>query len=210
MLPASDLTEILTNLAALKLQPNTVSQILAAVLAPLMRSSGSPELEDLQGDPKRPHKRVRAGRPRSRGASRRRKYQRRAPMEARDRAIAAFRANPDATPTEIAKIGKVSRSTAVNARKDLAAEARKDARRKSRESKPSKTAHEPKTDRRQRAQQFLLNELAHGPKRVSDVEEAAAKAHVELHVLEQARADLGILTTRATGGAQAVQWALPG
>jgi len=34
MLPASDLTEILTNLSALNLQPNTAAQILAAVLAP--------------------------------------------------------------------------------------------------------------------------------------------------------------------------------
>ena len=38
MLPASDLTEILTNLAALNLQPNNAAQILAAVLAPLPRS----------------------------------------------------------------------------------------------------------------------------------------------------------------------------
>jgi len=38
MLPASDLTEILANLAALNLQPNTAAQILAAVLAPLLRS----------------------------------------------------------------------------------------------------------------------------------------------------------------------------
>jgi len=46
---------------------------------------------------------------------------------------------------------------------------------------------------------------------VSDVEEAAEKAHVDAHSLEQARAELGIVTTRAnTGGAQAVQWSLPG
>ena len=41
MLPASDLAEILTNLtnlSALNLQPNTAAQILAAVLAPLLRS----------------------------------------------------------------------------------------------------------------------------------------------------------------------------
>ena len=43
------------------------------------------------------------------------------------------------------------------------------------------------------------------------VEEAAAKAHVDPQTLEQARADLGIVTSRAnTGGAQAVQWSLPG
>lgn len=39
MLPASNLTEILANLSALKLQPNTAAQILAAVFAPLLRSS---------------------------------------------------------------------------------------------------------------------------------------------------------------------------
>jgi len=36
---------------------------------------------------------------------------------------------------------------------------------------------------------------------VSDVEEAAAKAHVDPQTLAQARADLGIIATRAnTGG----------
>jgi hypothetical protein len=39
MLPASDLSEILTNLSALNLQSNTAAQILAAVLAPLLHSS---------------------------------------------------------------------------------------------------------------------------------------------------------------------------
>lgn len=37
MLPASDLSEIITNLAALNLQPNTTAQIPAAVPAPLLR-----------------------------------------------------------------------------------------------------------------------------------------------------------------------------
>jgi hypothetical protein len=37
------------------------------------------------------------------------------------------------------------------------------------------------------AQQFLRDELADGPKRVSDVEDAAEKAHVDLQTLEQAR-----------------------
>jgi hypothetical protein len=79
----------------------------------------------------------------------------------------------------------------VNAGKDLAKEARKQARRK------SKTA--PPPDRRQRAQRFLRDALADGPKCVSDLEE------------HQARADLGIVTSRAnTGGAHAVQWSLPG
>jgi hypothetical protein len=68
-----------------------------------------------------------------------------------------------------------------------------------------------KTDRRARAQQFLKDELARGPKKVTDVEEAAAKAHVDPQTLDQARGDLGIVTTRAnTGGVQAVQWSLPG
>jgi len=38
MLPASDLAEILTNLAALNLQPNIVAAVLGAVLAPLLRT----------------------------------------------------------------------------------------------------------------------------------------------------------------------------
>jgi hypothetical protein len=38
MLPASDLADILTNLSALNLQPTTAAQILAAVLAPLVRA----------------------------------------------------------------------------------------------------------------------------------------------------------------------------
>src|SRR5215831_10410482 len=39
MLPASDIAEILTNLSALNLQPTATAQILAAVLAPLLRST---------------------------------------------------------------------------------------------------------------------------------------------------------------------------
>ena len=38
MLPAADLSEILTNLAALNLQPNTAAAVLGAVLAPLLRA----------------------------------------------------------------------------------------------------------------------------------------------------------------------------
>jgi hypothetical protein len=50
-----------------------------------------------------------------------------------------------------------------------------------------------------------------GPQRVSDIEEQAAKAHLDVQVLEEARRDLGLVTSRAnTGGAQAVQWSLPG
>ena len=44
MLPADVIAEIVANLAALNLQPNTAAQILAAVLAPLLRNSG-PDLE---------------------------------------------------------------------------------------------------------------------------------------------------------------------
>src|SRR5947209_15870656 len=106
---------------------------------------------------------------------------------ARASAPAPLKANPDASLTAVAKAAGVSRSTVVKARDELAAEART-----SREA--PKTAKP--TERRQRAQQFLKDALAHGPKRVSDVEEAAAKAHVEPHALEQARADLGVVTSR--------------
>jgi len=87
----------------------------------------------------------------------------------RGRARAALKAHPDATVSAVAKLAKCSRATVIAARGELAAEAR----RMSRET--SNTANQP-TERRQRAQKFLKDALAHGPKRVSDVEEAAAKA----------------------------------
>jgi len=204
MLPAADLTEILTNLAALNLQPNTAAQILAAVLAPLLRA-GDPVPGGLLTADKPSPKRRAAPHRRGRGSRRKRKYQRHAPSEARDRALAALKANPGATPTEIAKIAKVSRSTAVHARHEIEKEARKAARKSRATSTPAKP------DRRQRAQQFLREQLARGPKPASVVEDAAAKAHIDEQALGQARADLGIVTSRAnTGGPQAVQWSLPG
>jgi len=125
----------------------------------------------------------------------------RRPTEVRERARAALKANPGASLTVVAKLAKCSRGTVKQARADLAKEGHKP---------PPKPA-KPLTEGRARAQRFLRDELAHGPKTVSAVEEAATKAHVELHVLEQARADLGIVTSRAnTGGAHAVQWSLPG
>jgi hypothetical protein len=45
----------------------------------------------------------------------------------------------------------------------------------------------PKTERRERAQRFLKDALAHGPKQVSTIEEAAVRAHVDPQALEQAR-----------------------
>jgi hypothetical protein len=205
MLPASDLTEILTNLAALQLAPDTAAAVLGAVLAPLLRSEIDP-VPNL-----RPIRRKRAG-PRSskrlRGAPRKRRYRRHVPSKARDRALAALKANPDATPTEIAKIAEVSRSTVVNAREDLAKETRKQARKAARAT--SSTA-KPPSDHRQRAQQFLKDTLARGPKLAADVEDAAEKAHVGLTALDQARAELGVVTSRSNaGGVQAVQWSLPG
>ena len=65
MLPAADLAEILTNPAALNLQPTTAAQILAAVFAPLLRSSGDPELGDLRIQKRRYNAPV--GRDRERG-----------------------------------------------------------------------------------------------------------------------------------------------
>jgi hypothetical protein len=201
MLPASDLTEILANLAALNLQPSTAAAVLGA-LAPLLRTAETPPAV-LESRPSR--RRPRSSK-RSRGTRRKRKYHCHAPSEARDRALAALRANPDATPTEIVKIAKVSRSTVVHAREALDAEARKAARKAAREtSKPAKS-----TDRRERAQQFLREQLAHGPKPASVVEDAAAKAHVDPVALSQARADLSVVVSRANTGAHAVQWSLPG
>ena len=212
MLPASDLSEILTNLSALNLQPTAAAQILAAVLAPLLRNSGP----DVDPDLELKTRKTRAGRPRGRPqrriSRRQKKAKRRAarPTEARARAIAAFRDNPNATLAHITKIAKCGFGTAVNARKDLAAEERKAARRKPRETMPSTPSGGAKTDRRERAQRFLKDELARGPKKVTDVEDAAARAHVDPQTLDQARADLGIVTSRSNaGGVQAVQWSLP-
>jgi len=218
VLPADSLTEILTNLSALNLQPKTAAQILAAVLAPLLRNSGAP---DLDPDLELKTRKLRGGRPRGRprravrskprGSRPKRKYRRHVPSAARERAIAALRANPDATLAHVAKIAKCGFGTAVNARKDLAAEERKAARRKPRETMPSTPSGGAKTDRRERSQRFLKDELARGPKKVTDVEDAAARAHVDPQTLDQARADLGIVTSRSNaGGVQAVQWSLPG
>jgi len=104
----------------------------------------------------------------------------------------------------------VSHGTAINARKDLAAEARKAARKETRKSSREKSKAA-KPERRERAERFLRDALAHGAKPVNDLEEAAEKAHIDPHTLGQARAELGVVTSRAnTGGAQAVQWSLPG
>src|SRR5215472_663542 len=43
MLPAADLSEILTNLSVLNLQPNIAAAVLGAVFAPLLRSSEVPQ-----------------------------------------------------------------------------------------------------------------------------------------------------------------------
>ena len=126
MLPASDLTEIVTNLVGLQLAPDTTAAVLGAVLAPLLRSSEMPAQAGFEpsSKPSRRPRSTKRRRPRK-AARRKRKYQRKAPTEARDRALAALRANPDATPTQIAKIAKVSRSTAANAAREFAKEARK-------------------------------------------------------------------------------------
>jgi len=209
MLPV--LAEIVSNVVGLQLAPDTTAAILGAVLAPLLRSG--PDVDPASEDPTK-IRRKRAGRPRLklRGAvhRRRKKSKRRAsrPTEARDRALAAIRDNPDATVARIAKLAKCCPSTAVNARKDLAAEARRQARKAARDTaEPAKLPSE----RRQRAQRFLKDALAQGPKPASAVEEAAAKAHIGGTALDQARAELGIVTSWANaGGVQAVQWSLPG
>jgi hypothetical protein len=62
-----------------------------------------------------------------------------------------------------------------------------------------------------RAQRFLRDTLARGPKPVTDVEAAAEKAHVDPQTLAQARGDLGIVTSRGNAGnTLSVQWSLPG
>jgi hypothetical protein len=98
----------------------------------------------------------------------------------------------------------------------IAAAARKEARKAARKAKSAATTSitptmAKQTERRERAQRFLKDALAHGPMQVSDIEDAAEKAHVDLTALEQARADLGVVVGRSNaGGVQAVQWSLPG
>ena len=189
MLPASDLAEILTNLAALNLQPNTAAAVLGAILAPLLRTAETPPAV-LEPQPSR----RRSSSKRARGGRRKRKYRRSAPSEARDRALAALKADPDASTTDLAKLAKVSRSTVAKTRAEIEKEARKAARKSRATSTPAKP------DRRQRAQHFLREQLARGPKPASVVEEAAAKAHIDEQALGQARGDLGIVTSRSNAG----------
>jgi primosomal protein N' len=203
MLPADVIAEIIANLAALNLQPSTAATVLGA-LAPLLRTAETPPPAALEPPP-RSSRRPRASK-RPRGAPRRRKYNRRAPTEARDRALAALKANPNASTTDLAKLAKVSRSTVAKTRAEIAKAERKAARS---ETTPSTPISKP-AERRQRAQQFLREQLARGPKQASVVEEAAAKAHIDEQALGQARADLGVVTSRSNaGGVQAVQWSLP-
>jgi hypothetical protein len=194
MLPASDLSEILANLSALNLQPNTTAAVLAAVLAPLMKSQ--PATAKLAG-PQRPARRKQ--RSKSRVA-----VQTGEPADSpRERAIAALRANPDAPLSTIARLARCARSTCVNARNDLAKQARKPARKAARE---TATTAKP----RERATQFLLDALARGAQPVSNIEELAAKAHIDQSALQKARTELGVEVRRPNaGGVQAVCWSLP-
>jgi hypothetical protein len=202
MLPASSLTEIISNLAGLNLEPTTTAAVIGAVLAPLLRSAGPDVPVPVMREPRaraKPRQKRKKSRPRV-------AVQTAEPIDGpRQRAIAALQANPGASLTAIAKLAGVSRSTVVNARAELAAEARKQAR------KPHENPVLAKQgERRERAQRFLKDALTHGPKRVSDVEEAAEKARIDSHTLEQARGDLGVVTSRSnTGNTLSVQWSLP-
>jgi hypothetical protein len=197
MLPAADLAEILANLSALNLQPNTTTAVIGAILAPLLRSSypGAPVSIPAIRSGKKP------GRPRGPRRKRKRSVRVAAAAEStatpRQRALAALKTNPGVSLTRVAEIAGVSRSTVVNARDELGAEAHKQARKQA-----AKSALKPETtERRARAQRFLQDALAHGPKPVSDIEAAAEKAHIELHTLQQARGALGVIVSRAnTGG----------
>ena len=125
----------------------------------------------------------------------------------RQRAARALAANPGVSLTRVAAIAGVSRSTVVTASRELATEARKAARR---EGCQARATPKPATERRERAQRFLKDTLAHGPKPVTNVEELAEKAHIEPVALQQARGDLGVVVSRGNaGGVQAVQWSLP-
>jgi hypothetical protein len=201
MLPAP-ITEILSNVVALKLEVQTALAVVGAILMPLLRNAQT-EITPHKGAPTQ----GRLPRPQRRQARRRRLQASAEPSDGpRERARAALRENPDATLTALARAAKCSRSTIANARRELAGEAK--ARNRLTTANPTLAKQ---SERRERAQRFLRAELAHGPKRVSDVEEAAEKARIDVHTLEQARGDLGIVTSRGnTGNTLSVQWSLPG
>src|SRR5262249_35857866 len=143
MLPADTIAAITTNLAALQLEPTTAAQILVAVLGPLLRPeqpSAAPALPPQRIE--RPRRRLRrAARSKPQSSSKKRRYKRRAPSEARDRALAALKANPTGTTSELAKTAGVSRATVVKARKELAKETRRQARKTARTRATSKPAN---------------------------------------------------------------------
>jgi len=227
MLPASALAEIISNITALRLEPSTVTAVLGAVLTPLLRSPGS-EIPI-------PVPAIREKRPRT---ARQKRRKARPPVAAaaeptdgpRERAIAALRANPDAPLNTIAQLAGCARSTVVNARGDLAKEVRQETRKQVRKSrakpvststgnsaatsKPRNTAAAAvlakQNERRERAQQFLKNTLAGGPKPVSAVEAEAGRHHIDQVTLTQARGDLGVVSSRGAGNTLALQWSLPG
>jgi hypothetical protein len=187
MLPANTLAAI-SNVVALNLEPQTTMAVLGAVLAPLLQSSQAEV----------PHKAARTQRQPRRKQKKPKRRRVKANVEStdgpRERARAALKANPGASLTAIAKIAGCSRGTAVAARRGLATEARK-----LRPSEPS--------PRLKRAR----DQLRAGPRPISDVEEAAQKAKIDPQVLERARAQLRITTSRssAANGPHALQWALP-
>jgi len=199
-LPASTLAAI-NNVVALKLEARITMTVVGAILAPLLPDAETPpQRRRKKPGPKRRYKRRRNspnGSPPPEGAD----------DGPRERARAALAANPGKSLTAIAKLVKCSRSTVVNARDDMAADGRKQVRKEARKSAPKPET----TERRQRAQRFLKDALAHGPKRVTGIEEAAEKAHIDIQTLEQARGDLSVVTSRGnTGGVRAVEWSLPG
>src|SRR6516165_9100046 len=159
MLPADTIAEITTNLAALQLEPSTVAQILAAVFAPLLRSAEAnvPIGTKPARAPNRPGPKPRRA-PRRKGKQSPRVAPAGEPTDApRQRAARALAANPDASLTAVAKAAGVSRATVANARDDLA---RKPPANVSHGRQP---AAKPIPERRQRAQQFLRDALAHAP-----------------------------------------------
>src|SRR5262249_19377955 len=193
MLPANTLAAI-SNVVALNLEPQTTMAILGAILAPVLPDAGHP----------RPRKR---GRPRRKPQGRRRTRKKarprvgaatnsqrsgggpwrgpaRGPTDApRQGAARAPAANPGKSANAVAKIAGVNRGPVLRVRSELEAEGAQ---------RPTpKPAAKPLTEPRQRAQRFLKDTLARGPKQVSDVEAAAEKAHVDPTALGQGRGGLG-------------------
>jgi hypothetical protein len=215
MLPASSLAEIISNLAALQLEPNTAAQILAAVFAPLLRSS-DPEPQKCSSGVNIP-------------PGTRSQQMKHLAIAAVALALATTAAHATADGCAVVRKtpdGFLSLRQAPTA-KALAIAKLKPGWHLSVDSATCETSGKisicggtewthvtgvwPLDGGVDCGDTCTRGWVATRYLKFTGCEEAAAKAHVDVQALQQARADLGIVVGRAnTGGEHAVQWSLLG